>query len=72
MSGGLINAVVVLTDASSISRTSRTTRFGQYHFDEVATGETYILSVNSKRYRFATRVVSVTEELTELNFTPEP
>ncbi|MCY7345041.1 MAG: carboxypeptidase regulatory-like domain-containing protein, partial [Pyrinomonadaceae bacterium] len=69
---GLSNAFVVLTDMNGASRTAATNSFGYYRFDEVAAGETYILNVRSKRFRFAPQVVSVTEELTELNFFAEP
>jgi len=51
---------------------ARTSSFGYYRFDDVLAGETYIVSVTSKRYSFAPQVVSVFEELTDLDFTPEP
>ncbi len=68
---GLTNDFVVLTDKNGNTRTARTTAFGYYRFADVAAGETYILSVRSKRYSFAPQVVSVTEDLTELNFTAQ-
>ncbi len=66
------NAVVRLTTATGTTRTVRTSAFGYYRFDDVEVGETYVVSVNHKRYLFASQVVSVTEDLTELNFTAEP
>ncbi len=69
---GLTNATVIMTDASGNTRTARTSTFGYYRFDEVEAGQTYIFSVRSKRYRFAPRVVTITEDLTELDFAPEP
>lgn len=65
---GLINATVVLTDINGFSRAARTSSLGYYRFDDVAVGETYILSVKSKRYGFAPQVVGVTDELSGLNF----
>ena len=65
------NAVVVLTDMNGASRSARTNSFGYYRFDDAAVGETYILNVRSKRFRFAPQVVSVTEGLTDLNFFAE-
>ena len=65
---GLLNATVTLTDQNGNSRTARTSSFGYYRFDEVEVGQTYIVSVQSKRFQFATQVVSVSEELSELNF----
>jgi len=57
-----------LTDAFGNTRTARTSTFGYYRFDEVEAGQTYIFNVRSKRYQFAPQVVTVTEDLTELNF----
>ncbi len=68
---GLRNAVVTLTDQSGNVRAVTTAAFGFYEFTDVAAGETYIISVQSKRYRFATQVVSVSEAIDNLNFTAE-
>lgn len=65
---GLQNAVVYLTCADGSTFKARTSAFGSYRFDDVAAGETVLISVNSKRYRFAARVVNVTEDLIDLNF----
>ena len=65
---GLRNAFVTLTDQNGNTRTVRSSSFGYYRFDEVEVGQTYIVSVRSKRYQFAPQVVSVSEELSELNF----
>ena len=67
---GLTNALVTLTDARGDTRTVLTGRFGAYRFADVAAGETYIISVTSKRYVYAPQVITVTEDLTEVNFTP--
>ena len=66
---GLARARVTLTDTSGATRTMQTSAFGYYRFDDVEVGGTYIVSVNHKRYFFAPQVVSVVEELTELDFT---
>jgi Putative Ig domain/Carboxypeptidase regulatory-like domain len=68
---GLMNAMVVLTDASGNTSIARTSTFGNYHFENVAAGQTYVLTVTSKRYQFAPQVVSVMEDLGELNFTAQ-
>ena len=69
---GLRNARVSLTDQSGNSRTALTGMFGYFRFEEVAAGETYVVTINSKRYRFEPQVISVMEELTELNFIGQP
>lgn len=68
---GLRNAVVILTDSNGVSRTAQTGSFGYFKFEEVEAGETYTVSVMSKRFQFASQIISVTEEITELNFTAE-
>lgn len=68
---GLRGAKVILTDASGNSRTTSTGSFGYFRFDDVQSGETYIVSVTSKRYQFSPQVVTVNEELSELNFTAQ-
>ena len=68
---GLMNATVTLTNANGITRTARTSTFGYFRFDDVEAGQTYIFSVSSKRYTFASQVVTVTDDLTELNFTAQ-
>lgn len=69
---GLMNAVVTMTDSGGNHRTTRSSSFGYYRFDDVVVGETYILEVNSKRYIFSPRVVSVDDQLEDLDFIPIP
>ena len=66
-----MNATVILTDSNGNTRATRTGSFGYYRFDEVEAGQTYIFNVSSRRYSFAPQVVTVTEDLTELNFTAQ-
>jgi CSLREA domain-containing protein len=63
---------VTLTESDGVRRTAITNSFGYYRFDSVQTGGTYILSVNSKRYSFMPRVVSVIDSINDLDFTAEP
>ena len=65
---GLRNAVVILTDQIGIRRTATTSSFGIYSFDGVVTGQTYTLSVSSKRYRFAPRIEPITVAVSNLDF----
>ena len=68
---GLRNARLTLTDSSGNTRTAISTTFGYYRFDEVAAGETYILEVGSKQYSFSPQVLTVMEEISDLNFTAQ-
>ena len=65
---GIRNAIVSLTDTNGVSRTIRTSSFGYYSFEDVEAGGTYIVSVQSKRFQFTPQVVSIGENIEELNF----
>ncbi len=67
-SRGLINATIYLTDQTGETKTARTTAFGYFRFDDIPAGQTYIATVVSKRYKFQPRVVSLTNNLSDLNF----
>ncbi len=66
---GLSNAVVVLTDSEGNSITTRSNPFGHYRFQELEAGETYIISINSKRFIFNSQVIQVNDNISDLNFT---
>lgn len=68
---GLRNAVVTLTDSNGVTRTARTGTFGYYRFDDIAAGQTVIVTVISKRFTFTPQVVNITDNLNELNFAAE-
>lgn len=67
---GIRNAMLTLTDQNGNVRQAISSSFGYYRFPDVMAGETYVLTVRSKRYRFepSAVVVSVTDELTDLDF----
>jgi Subtilase family/Carboxypeptidase regulatory-like domain len=67
---GIGSASVTLAGQSGPSRTVRTNPFGYYRFDDVSAGQTYMVSVSAKRYRFAPRTITVGDDLTEVDFTP--
>ncbi len=65
---GLRNATVTITDANGNRRTTTTGSFGIYTFTNVEPGETYVIAIQARRYRFASRVINVTDSLTDVNF----
>ena len=67
--GGLRNAIVTITDTSGAVRSIRTNSFGYYSFAEVAAGRDYVVSVTSKGYTFQPRVVTVNDNIADLDFT---
>jgi hypothetical protein len=68
---GLRSAVVTITDRAGNSRSTLTSSFGYYSFDDVATGASYAITVTSKLYQFAPRLVAVNDAVVGLDFTPE-
>jgi hypothetical protein len=67
---GLRNAVVTLTLSGGAVHTARTGSFGYYRFDDIEVGQNVIVSVRSKLYQFQPRVIPVTDDLTNVDFTP--
>lgn len=72
--GGISNALITITDSNGAIRVVRTNSFGFYRFNEIEAGETYVLSVSHKSYRFAnpTQILSVSEAMEDVNFTASP
>ena len=69
---GLRNAFVTLTDQQGVIHSVLTGSFGFYRFDDIEAGQTCVIAVVSKRYQFTPRVVSVTDELTGVDFIALP
>lgn len=67
---GLVGAIVYLADNNGNTRTAKTNAFGYFRFDNVRSGESYVISIRAKSYRYDSRVVTVDDELTDLVFTP--
>ena len=65
---GVRNARVVLIDRMGITRTVNTNSFGCYSFYDVQAGETYVLTVTSKQYRFAAQMLLLNDETTDFDF----
>ena len=54
------------------SRIVQTGSLGYYRFEDVSAGEVYVLAVSSKIYQFEPMVMTVNEDLFELNLTATP
>ncbi|MBS1795633.1 MAG: hypothetical protein JSS81_17390, partial [Acidobacteria bacterium] len=65
---GLRNAIVYLTKADGGTITTRTTTFGYYHFDDIAAGQTVTVGIRSKVYQFTPRIISLEDDLADVNF----
>ncbi|HXF42136.1 MAG TPA: hypothetical protein VNK26_00205, partial [Pyrinomonadaceae bacterium] len=66
-------ATVTLSDLNGNTRTTQTTTFGYFRFDDVPTGSAYVLTVTSKRFTFSTntRFINLFESLADANFTAD-
>ena len=65
---GLRNASVSITDQNGNRRTVTTSSLGYYTIDDVKAGDTYVINATSRRYRFGSRVVQVSDSLADLDF----
>ncbi|MDQ4120665.1 MAG: carboxypeptidase-like regulatory domain-containing protein [Acidobacteriota bacterium] len=66
------NARVFLTNQNGETKTALTNSFGYYRFGDVQAGGTYVLNVSSKRYNFSPQVITINEEMSDLNFIAQP
>ena len=72
---GIRNASVVITGNSLAEPiVTQTGSFGYYTFDGLRAGETYVLTVNSRRYTFSapSRVISLVDNVVDANFIADP
>lgn len=68
---GIRGAIVTVTDSAGNPRRTVSSTFGYYSFDDVATGQTYVIGVNSKRYQFSPKSITVNEQLSGVDFVAE-
>jgi Carboxypeptidase regulatory-like domain len=70
---GVYTARVTIADLNrSVVRTAMTNPFGYYRFENVPSGMTYTVRVNSKRYNFTPRTLDVNGNLTNVDFVAQP
>lgn len=71
---GVRNAYIVLTDSFGTLRSTQTGTFGYFRFENLPVGQTYVLTIYSKRYIFAqtSQIIFLNDNVTEINFTAEP
>lgn len=68
----IAKARIVMLAASGETRTALSNSFGYYRFADVPAGEIYVISITHKRYLFAPQVLTVIEQIENLNFTAQP
>lgn len=62
------NAIVQMTDSDGTIRNTRTNSFGYYRFEEVEVGASYVFNVSAKGYQFDSQIVSVQDNMQDLDF----
>lgn len=65
------NAKVYLTDSNGITRIAVTNNFGNFTFDTVSVGETYIINIYAKKWQYNPQIINVSEEIVDLTFAPQ-
>lgn len=71
---GLRNVKLSLTDQGGNVRTALTSSLGYYRFDDIEAGQTVVITIAAKGYLFPnpTRILTIQEELADIDFTAEP
>ena len=69
---GLRNASVTITDPHGANRNMITSARGYFQFDDVESGQTYLIAVRSRRFQFEPRLINVTDNLTGIDFVATP
>ena len=70
-SQGLARARVILTAPNGNIKSAITNSFGYYRFEEVESGQVYIINVLFKQYLFSPQVLTVNESLESIDFYPD-
>jgi hypothetical protein len=63
---------ITLTGPSGLPRRTLSSTFGYYQFDDVEVGTTYLLQAVDRQFQFTPRVVTVADEMTELDIIANP
>jgi hypothetical protein len=63
---GVGGAIVSIASLDGTARTARTNPFGYFSFDGIIVGQTYIVSVKSKAYDFASQSIVVNDSIADL------
>lgn len=67
----LASARVVLTDQRGQTRNSITNAYGYFQFDHIPAGGACVIGISSKRYQFDPQLITVTSNVTDLEFSAE-
>jgi YVTN family beta-propeller protein len=65
---GIFRASLNLTDNEGNTQTVYTNSIGYYQFQGVTAGKTYNLTIRAKHYEFSPQILTINEEIKNLNF----
>ena len=65
---GIPNATVQMADSNGTIRNTRTNSFGYYRFEGVEVGGSYVFNVSAKGHQFDSQIVSVQDNIQDLDF----
>jgi len=65
---GIGSALVRITDSSGITRSVRTNNLGNFRFQEISAGGTYIISISAKGYEFTPQILQISNDVADLVF----
>ena len=69
---GLRGALVALTSMDGKTMTMRTSSMGYFSFADILAGQSYIASVAAAGREFDSRVIHVSDSMSNLDFSPRP
>jgi hypothetical protein len=70
-SSGLRGANVTLIEANGTPHYTTTGTFGNYEFPGIEAGQTVVISVNSKRYRYTSRIINLRDSIADFDIYPD-
>ncbi|NOT47317.1 MAG: carboxypeptidase regulatory-like domain-containing protein [Acidobacteria bacterium] len=68
---GVGNAQVTLQELNGATRVVRTNRQGEFRFDELAGGQSVVISVRSKLFSYQPQIISLDDSAFDIAFTPD-
>ena len=66
---GISKAQISITAANGETRTTLTSSFGFYRFDDIQVGESYVVTVRHKTHQFSPQIIAVFEAMENVDFT---
>ena len=68
---GVGGAIVSMTDSEGNTRNTRTNNFGYFKFENIEAGETLIVQVKAKGLIFNPQIITMTDDITDMEFGAE-